>query len=75
MQGQRIEKFHIERLDQGQWQAFYEGEIVGYKKICRFEPIKTDRIRICITESRGYPTLQAVQVYCAGEEQLNRQVE
>ncbi|WP_058301066.1 alpha-L-fucosidase [Gorillibacterium timonense] len=71
IQGQRIEKFHMERLHQGQWQVFYEGEIVGYKKICRFDPIETDRIRICVTQSRWYPTLQAVQVYCTGAKELH----
>ncbi|WP_139993500.1 alpha-L-fucosidase [Paenibacillus paridis] len=62
-EGQRIEKFHLEWFDGEKWQTFYEGNVIGYKKICRFEPIETERLRIQITESRWYPTVSECSVY------------
>ncbi|WP_138755956.1 alpha-L-fucosidase [Paenibacillus sinopodophylli] len=62
-EGQRIERFQLEWFDGDRWHVFYEGNVIGYKKICRFEPIETERLRIHITESRWYPTLSECSVY------------
>ncbi|MBB6637124.1 alpha-L-fucosidase [Cohnella thailandensis] len=62
-EGQRIERFRLEREAGGEWLPFYEGEVVGYKKICRFDPIRARRIRIRILESRWCPTLKEVGVF------------
>ncbi|ACT00434.1 alpha-L-fucosidase [Paenibacillus sp. JDR-2] len=62
-EGQRTERFYLEWHDGADWHPLYEGQVIGYKKICRFEPVETDRIRIRITESRGYPTLREAGVY------------
>lgn len=62
-QGQRVEKFQIDWLKEGAWELLYEGEVVGYKKICRFSPVQTNRIRIRIMESRCYPTLSEIGLY------------
>ncbi|MFS0725482.1 alpha-L-fucosidase [Paenibacillus sp. 1P07SE] len=61
--GQRIERFVLERLEGGQWLPFYEGQVVGYKHICRFPPVQAHRLRLRIEASRWYPTLQALEVY------------
>jgi alpha-L-fucosidase len=55
--GQRIESFTLARDDHGRWLSFFSGEVVGYKRICRFDPIQTKSIRIRIEASRGFPTL------------------
>jgi alpha-L-fucosidase len=57
--GQRIERFEIFAGDK----KVYEGLTVGYKKIARFEPVKTDKLTINILESRTEPTLQFIGVY------------
>jgi alpha-L-fucosidase len=57
--GQRIERFEIYAGDK----KVYEGQTVGYKKIARFEPVKTDRLTINILESRTEPTLSFIGVY------------
>ncbi|MHA7964647.1 alpha-L-fucosidase [Paenibacillus sp. CAU 1782] len=61
--GQRIEAFRLERRDGVHWKPFYEGALVGYKKICRFEPVRASRLRVVIAESRLQPTLMSVGVY------------
>jgi len=59
-ESQRIEKFSIFAEANGQWSEIYQGTTVGFKKICRFEPITTQRLRISIKESRIAPTLRFV---------------
>ena len=57
---QRIERFRI--FDGGR--LLFEGTVVGYKKIVRLpEPVRTGLLRICIDDSRCYPTLSFMGVY------------
>ncbi|MDQ7817651.1 MAG: alpha-L-fucosidase [Melioribacteraceae bacterium] len=55
--GQRIEKFHLDFWNGVDWQKFAEGTTVGYKRLLKFNPVKTNRIRLVIEESRLNPTL------------------
>jgi alpha-L-fucosidase len=61
--GQRIAAFAIEALHNGRWQEVTAGRTVGYKKICCFPAITTDRLRIRILKSRMCPTLSEVGIY------------
>jgi len=61
--GQRIENFTLAREENGRWLTFFSGEIVGYKRICRFGPIRTKALSVTIAASRGYPTLAFVGAY------------
>jgi len=61
--GQRIESFTLSRKENGAWLTFFSGEVVGYKRICRFSPIHTNSIRISVEASRGFPTLAFVGAY------------
>jgi len=62
-QSQRIEAFTLFAEVDGLWQIIYKGTTVGFKKICRFMPVKAQSWRIDITESRQYPTLKFVGGY------------
>jgi len=62
-EGQRIERFRLEYMEGGEWTAFYEGTVVGYKRICRFPPIRAKQIRLVITESRWCPTLKSIGLF------------
>ena len=61
--GQRIESFTLAREDGDRWSPFFAAEAVGYKRICRFDAIRTRALRIGIEASRGYPTLAFIGVY------------
>lgn len=63
--GQRIEAFRLEREEIDGWRSFYEGSLVGYKKICRFDPVRASKLRVVIEESRLQPTLMSVEVYAS----------
>ena len=62
-QSQRIEKFRILYRTEGAWEEIFEGTAVGHKKICRFEPVKTDTVKVVIDESRSCPTLRFAGFY------------
>lgn len=65
-EGQRVERFRLERMNGEGWQTFYEGTVIGYKRICRFDPIETRRIRLVIEASRWRPTLSRFAVFLTG---------
>ena len=54
--GQRVKKFAIEYQDGKKWLTLNVGEAtttIGYKRLLRFKPIATKRLRIHFEESRG----------------------
>ena len=62
-QSQRIESFSLFADVDGEWQSVYQGTTVGFKKICRFDPVKAAAWRINITGSRKAPTLRFIGGY------------
>lgn len=61
--GQRIERFRIKALLKGNWHIVAEATVVGHKRLLRFPPVRTDRVRIEILESRVAPTLSRVGLF------------
>jgi alpha-L-fucosidase len=61
--GQRIEKFTLEYKKDEKWIQFYEGTVVGYKRICCFQKINAQNIRFNITNSRWCPTVTYLGVF------------
>ncbi len=61
---QRVEAYIIEaKLSDGSWVKLSQGTTIGYKKIEKFKPIKTDTIRVNITDSRVSPVLSFIGIY------------
>ena len=61
--GQRIEKFVLEYRDGNEWKKITEGTTVGYKRLLRFEPVTTAKVRLRILSSRLNPTLSEFGLY------------
>lgn len=61
-QSQRIEAFTVSAMVDGKEKEIFRGTTVGYKKICRFDPVFTERVMIKITASRVAPTLRSVKI-------------
>ncbi|WP_339275582.1 alpha-L-fucosidase [Paenibacillus sp. FSL W8-0426] len=62
--GQRIERFRLDaRTCDGSWQEIYCGTVVGYKRICCFDPVEADAVRLTIEQSRWCPTLSGFGIY------------
>ncbi len=66
-QGQRIESFALSYHNGDEWEKFFKGTIVGYKRICRFPQMKARKLRLEITQSRIYPTLGQFEVYLSSK--------
>lgn len=60
---QRIEKFEVQSLIDGNYNTIYEGTVVGHKKIIPLENISTSEIIIRILDARVAPTLSFLGVY------------
>ena len=61
---QRVERFAVDvLLPGGIWREIASGTTVGYKKIVRFDAVRTDAIRLRITDSRVCPVLSFIGIY------------
>ena len=61
---QRVESFYIEgEFEDGHKEVIYKGTTVGYKKICKLDPVKVCKLHIVFDEFRVSPTLRFVGVY------------
>ncbi len=65
--GQRVKKFRVEVLADGNWQEVASGTTIGYKRILHFTPVRTDKIRITIEDARACPLINNVEIYKAPE--------
>ncbi|MBN2281372.1 MAG: alpha-L-fucosidase [Candidatus Marinimicrobia bacterium] len=63
--GQRVEAFSLFAKINGKWQEMIKATTIGYKRLLRFPPVKTDEIKIEIFESRNTPALSEIGLYKA----------
>lgn len=62
--GQQIESFEIYAEKENGFEKIGSGETVGAKRICRFPPIKTRKVKVKITSYRRIATLKQIELYC-----------
>ncbi|MCR6504245.1 alpha-L-fucosidase [Bacteroides muris (ex Fokt et al. 2023)] len=69
--GQRVKSFVVEyKNEQGVWlpvRLNEETTTIGYKRLLRFETVKSAALRIRFTDSRGPLCISSIGVYDAGE--------
>jgi alpha-L-fucosidase len=61
--GQRIQSFEIEAMINGTYQKIFTGTTIGRKKIAFFPTVKTNLIRLKITDSKTVPLLRNLSAY------------
>ncbi|NVO20728.1 MAG: alpha-L-fucosidase [Bacteroidetes bacterium] len=61
--GQRIEKFRLQALVDGNWQTLTSGTTIGFKRLLRFQTVTTGKIRLIIDECRMAPCLSEFGLY------------
>lgn len=69
-EGQRIEDFVLECWINDQWQPVAEGTTIGYKRILRFDPVETVKMRIVVRKSRDLPQISEIGVYKASDKEV-----
>ncbi|MCX6231421.1 MAG: alpha-L-fucosidase [Bacteroidetes bacterium] len=61
--GQRIKSFKAEAWTDNKWQTIAEATTIGYKRILRIKPVKTDKIRILILDAKACPVISNICIY------------
>ena len=61
--GQRIESFRLEAWSDNAWTTITRGTTIGYKRLLRFPPVTSERVRLVIDSSRTSPILSAFGLY------------
>jgi alpha-L-fucosidase len=62
-QGQRISALALDAWQDGAWRELSRATTVGYKRLLRFAPVETDRVRVRILDSRVCPTLSSFGLF------------
>jgi alpha-L-fucosidase len=61
--GQRVKSFTVDAWLGDGWKEVASGTTVGYKRILKISPVKTDKIRVNIKDSKACPVLSAVEIF------------
>lgn len=65
-EGQRVEEFVLQYMENGTWKELFRGTVIGYKRICRFPRLTTDRLKLIVIKARTYPLISGIRVYRSG---------
>ena len=66
-EGERIRGYVIEGLSAERWQELAHGTSVGRKRIDRFAPLPTDRLRLRITHAAAEPIIRSLAAFYVGQ--------
>ena len=66
--GQRVESFVLETRDGNAWKEIARGTTIGYKRLLRFDPVRSGNVRLHITSSRDIPEISVFGLYKAPAE-------
>ena len=61
--GQRVEKFDVEGLIDGQWKVITSGTTIGKKRILTFAPVAPADLRLVVKSSRGPANAELTGAY------------
>ncbi len=61
--GQRVEEFVIEVWINDEWREITKGTTIGYKRLLRFNTVKTNKVRLRILSSRDEPEIATFGIY------------
>lgn len=65
--GERVRNYLVQFDRQGTWGTLCEGSCIGHKRIQRFEPVLTDRIRLKIREATATPRIKQFSIFSVKE--------
>jgi len=61
--GQRVKSFTVEAWKDAEWKKITEGTTIGYKRILKFDPVETSKIRVNITDAKACPVISNIELY------------
>jgi alpha-L-fucosidase len=63
--GQRVKRFSVLVWKGGGYQVAARSTTIGYKRILRFETVRTSKLRLLIEEAKAAPLISNIEVYNA----------
>jgi len=63
--GQRVKEFSLEAWVNGAWEEIDRQTTIGYKRILRFDPVSSTKLRLNILDAKACPTISNVEIYHA----------
>ena len=69
-EGQRVEKFVLDAMRDGQWKLIGKATTIGYKRLLRFPTVTAQKVRLRIIQSRDCPTIREFGLYKASPEEV-----
>jgi alpha-L-fucosidase len=63
-QGERIREYVVEAKHGDSWVTLVEGSAIGHKKIDKFNPVTTDKLRLKIMEAVDKPFIRNFACFC-----------
>ena len=63
--GQRVKKFKVEALVDGEWQLVASETTIGWKRILRFPDVTATRLKMTIEDAKASPVISNIEVYHA----------
>lgn len=61
--GQRVKEFSVESWQDNEWKPLAIATTIGYKRILKFDPVQTDKLRVNITSTKACPVISNIEVY------------
>lgn len=61
--GHRVTGFEVSAFVNGEWKTLYNGECIGYRSAQHFGTIKTDKVKVKITDALHAPVLRFFGLY------------
>eukprot|EP01018_Ginkgo_biloba_P020438 Gb_15795 [translate_table: standard] len=61
--GQRVSRYHLDVLKDDTWDTIINGTTIGYKRLERFDLIRSQFIRLTLDEARAEPLIAYVGLY------------
>lgn len=61
--GQRVRRYHVDVMQNGEWEEVVAGTTIGYKKLDRFQQTQGQLVRLYIDEARASPLVASVGLY------------
>ncbi len=69
--GQRVERFALQAWVGERWQEIGQGTTIGYKRLLRFAPVTTDRVRLVIQQAVACPVIAELGLFKASAKEGN----
>ncbi|KAM0949640.1 putative alpha-L-fucosidase [Dioscorea sansibarensis] len=61
--GQRVIEFHVDLLEDGEWNTIVKATTIGYKRLLQFPVVKAQFLRLLVDKSRADPLISYFGVY------------